>query len=461
MIVAQAQVEINTQVSPSREEVRRARVIDFNTGEILTPENPDYQRVMIASAVYEKAQNRNSEEIAKIERAELEDIGYAPHGYIVLGAGCGGGRRVVPIVCSDHTCVPCERRRSIMVRRRWWPIFQNMKAPKFITFTIRDGDALEERIDTFHKSFRRLFKLRLGRDNLKRIRAEALSFLRDHLKHQVTFGKRTKAGIEKVSVAQAISTYKAQKQSIDKFIRSVIREHDKTGEWPEMRHRIGKGFASLEVVDNGDWHVHRHLCVDTQFIPWAFLCATWIIATHGEGSVTYITEVEKTYQSLKELVKYMTKGWEVGTNGDIQDVSPEEQSKIQAEKLAELRVALRNKKQIWPIGGAKPVESKSTCPYCNKPECKCHQEGQAKQIDHGEINGMKYRLFQMVEDTPTIRQFVMLRGDDGRWREAPLIYTTRLCVAPSGKPIDLGWDNLMEIKRRRHKERSEMALEYA
>lgn len=398
-------------------------VIDTHTGELIelhrvTTLNYD-PKYIGALIIAHSHQERSHEEIT-----ELGEPGDALHGFLVIKQSCGGGRRVVPVLCSDPLCIPCQKLKAWQDRRRWEPVVKKMRHPHLITFTIPDGVNLAERIDFFQASFRRLLSMRLGSRNLKNLQTEAMEFARRHYAELVTKGEMTEV--------ESLTKLTQWETSIQKFVDQVKKRHDKKGKWPEMRAVIGPGFARLEITFEGDWHVHRHLCVDGDFIPWPFLCAAWLKATGGAARVVDVRPVDKTPDGMAEAVKYITKPWDI----------PEAQQD-------DFRAALRGMKRIWPLGKAKPEEVESLCPYCGDPNCKAHPDGRANLVESGNLWGRDYKVFETdPAGDGTKTRFVMLRGDDGQWREAPLLDTLRVCAAV-GKPSDAGYADLMAIKAKR------------
>lgn len=380
------------------------RYVNPTTGEIRF--NPfavpslKYDPAVVAASVIHEAHKAEH----RAEVASLGEPGEAMHGYIVIRQSCGK-RRVVPELCSDPLCKSCERKKAQMRRRRWLPIVQGMRDARMLTLTTPDTLDLQEGLDFHHASFRRLLSMRLGSRNLTKLEAEALDFANQH------YGSLVEAG--KMDAVAAQNKLAFWQQAIARFISSVEKRKAKQGHWPEMRHMVGRGFASLEVTFSEDWHVHRHLCVDGAFIPWPILCAAWRRATRSKGQIVDIRKIDQTPEGMREVVKYLTKPWEI----------PQPQQ-------TEFRAALRGIKKIWPLGKAKPQKPESVCPYCGSSACKARPDGLANLVEAGSRYGREYRIFRMDALSDRYQSyFVMLRDPDGKWREAPLLDTLSVCAA--------------------------------
>jgi hypothetical protein len=166
---------------------------------------------------------------------------------------------------------------------------------------------------------------------------------------------------------------------------------------------IGDGLATLEVTINvisALWHAHRHLVVDSGFIPWHLLVVLWQHATKGQGKIVDIRQLAKGSGAVEEGIKYVTKAWE-----------------IPDDKADELRHAVFGRKRIWPLGDAQPVEIESVCPGCGKPtsECRIIDIGFADTLAAGVTgDGQRWTWVQMrhTEDR------VLLLWTDGQWQVA-------------------------------------------
>lgn len=339
---------------------------------------------------------------------QLDEPTGAGHGYIQLRTSCGHNRFVREL-CSDPLCSKCEAVRAFERRQRWYPVLKAMRYPRFITLTIPDGPDLAERINFLQASFRRFLQMRLGGRNIKRFNENALIFAGHHFEQLIASGT-----MDPLAAAAELRTWQ---ESLEKFSLTLTRRKDKKGQWPRLRHIIGKGFASLEITFQGDWHVHRHLCVDGQYIPWPLLCAVWQVATRDQAIITDIRKIDRSPESMKEVAKYISKGWEIPL--DYQD---------------EFIQAVKGLKRIWPLGGAKPVEPDKGCPYCTDPECKSKICGLANLVEVGTLWSYPYKVFEADQLTDYKRtRYVLIKRPDGRWDEVPLLDTMSVCAPVGGR----------------------------
>lgn len=312
---------------------------------------------------------------------ETKDL--LPHSQIVIRHACGR-TQLIQVLCADPLCVECSKVRAARVRSKWLPVMMNMHRPKLITLTMKSKPILARAIADFQASFRRLLDLRLGKRGLPVLIEEARDFVRNPKELGVVLSQDEGARQERWET------------SIDKFRRACERKAVTLGRSPRMRDMIGPGFASYEVTFNPaeGWHFHRHCTVDGEFIPWPVLVAAWTIATQGAGSVVDIRSVDKSCESMQELIKYTTKSWEIPEN-----------------KKSEVRQTIAGLKRIWPLGGAKPVMPVPICPFCKKEQCKAHRvTGIVHIIDEGELpDGTKYR--QVWDDGDQVSyMFTLERG---------------------------------------------------
>lgn len=326
---------------------------------------------------YAREEIREAKQLKADELRDLkEEAGqeYA-HQWVNISHPCGYFNSY-RVLCSNPLCIPCQKQKAYEARSRWLPVLQRMKSPRMITLTIPDGPILEARLIVLSRSFRKFMNMRLGKENLKDLQSKALVFLLDHLNLQLDRGELTQSEYNQKWIAQA--------RSIDIFIKSIRRRKNKRGDWPEIRHVIGDGFRALEALWGDelrtgveDWHCHYHLCVDGQFIPWALLCAAWLKATNNTAFITHIEQVEKSPDGIAEVLKYLTKPWEIPVN-----------------KQVEFSMAVRGLKRIWPLGHAKPDRIDNICPGCGDPTCKGTIAGHTTLIEIGSYGHRPARLFR-------------------------------------------------------------------
>jgi hypothetical protein len=249
-----------------------------------------------------------------------------------------------------------------------------------ITLTTQSGFVFREVRQVFQSSFRRLLDLRLGKRGLDKIIEAALDFVHNppgELPEQKRQDIESKAATWEKRIRLFRSTCERKKVTL--------------GKSPRMRDVIGPGFASYEVTWNEahGWHLHRHLTTDGAFIPWPVLVASWQIATEGKGKIVDIRSVDKSADSIKELIKYTTKAWE-----------------IPPERAQELRLGIFGMKRVWPLGGAKPSEVKAPCPFCGKVDCRPHPiSGVMATLDRGTI--ADGTMYVTVGDGQTSETFVL------------------------------------------------------
>lgn len=311
-----------------------------------------------------------------------------------------GGIQWVPAPCSDPTCGFCQKIWADRMRERWLPVLEEMSRPKLITLTIPSSFDLVERVDFEARTFRRFLDTRLGPVNWSKFKQWSTWFLEGHLdEHEpdpVIRDERYAAGVK----------------SLDRFGRQVARFQREHGSWPRVRDVIGPGFSSREVTWSGKhgWHLHRHLTVDSWFIPWHLLVVVWLWA--GGGWVVDIRSVSSDHKGMREALKYVTKFWE-----------------IPDDKKHHVSAALKGKKKVWPLGGASPLEVDHVCPECQCPECQVEQYRLGNTFRKWTENGKEhmrvllYGLFDQEDD------WVTLVRDGGRWREVgPSLDQHGVCV---------------------------------
>ena len=260
--------------------------------------------------------------------------------FVVLTQSCGGVR-AVPADCGDPLCKFCEPMRARARAAAWLPILEKMHNPSLFSVTIKNGENLQERLFILFSSWRRFLDLRLGPRNLPKFLALAHDFVITHFEEQFRTG----------DILEGEKNYRIKhwEKSLDRFGLRVSKS-----EKPRLRDFLGYGFGALEITfsELELWHAHLHVVIDAGFLPWPFLVECWKIATKGEGSILDIRALGKTSKDILEVTKYVTKFWEI----------PED-------RFEELRKAIKGKKRVWPIGGAKPEEVKHVCPCCGKDTC--------------------------------------------------------------------------------------------
>jgi len=273
------------------------------------------------------------------------------------------------------------------MRERWLPVIEAMAHPMFITLTIVNGPDLAERVSVLAASFDRLLDLRLGPRNWPKYRDAAIEFLVCHL---------ADTDSDPASRRDRLLT---TTKSLDWFGDRIEKYHELTDEWPRFRDILGRGLSTLEITYNPgtSWHCHRHLVNDCGFIPWPLLRVLWQSASKGQGLVVDIRRVDKGSNAVAEVIKYVTKPWE-----------------IPSDKADELRRVTFGRKHVWPLGGAAPVKVEHTCPGCGKPtsECRVIDVGVADTVATG-INGdgVEWSWVQMRRTGDR----VLLLKQGGRW----------------------------------------------
>lgn len=327
------------------------------------------------------------------------------HGYIYLTTDCGQNY-FVPVLCTDPLCARCERIKAHRKRDKWYPVLRNMRSPKLITLTVKNGPNLKERIEFLQTSFKALLQMRLGPENLNSLRIDALEFVESHYRKNDAEPEKLKAELIR------------WEKSIRKFQNQVTNRNLLTKKTPRFRDMVGKGFAVLEVTKPNGWHPHRHLTVDGAFIPWPILCAAWLKVTNGEAFIVDVREIGKDSKSMKEAVKYLTKITE--TNMWSED------------EKNEFRQVLKGMKRVWPLGKAKPIKPEKKCPCCGESKCRAQVAGSGELLETGVMWGRKYKLFRLDDETDPKRRYIMLMKDErGLWESSPLLDTLSFC-APLG-----------------------------
>lgn len=302
----------------------------------------------------------------------------------------------IPIPCSDPLCVPCQRLRAGRARQRWLPALEKMRSPKFLTLTIKSGPDLAERWATEAKSFRRFLDLRLGRRNWKKFQEQAERYLTAHYAGRDGKVDRVKKGLTEIG-------------RFGRRLDAITRSRGRT---PKMRDLIGPGLSAREVTwRRAGWHVHRHIAVDCDFLPWSVLVVVWLAANKGEGRIVDIRAMTKTKKGLAEIIKYVAKP------GSIPD-----------SKADEFRRVVKNKKRLWPLGGLQPVpEEPDTRPILDI--------GFGCTLYMGEVKGGYIALVRLWV---TGANLLLVRGRGEKWRPAEpgldLIPMAFACHSPTGEP---------------------------
>jgi hypothetical protein len=257
-----------------------------------------------------------------------------------------------------------------------------------ITLTMSSDFDLARASRDFKSSFRRLLDLRLGASGLAELIVGALDFVRN-----------PSDDLPQDRRQDILSKVKLWEHRIGIFKAQVERKQASKGKSQRFRDVIGPGFASVEVTwsDEHGWHFHRHLTTDGAFIPWPVLVVAWQKATHGKGQIVDIRAVDKSQDSINELVKYVCKPWE-----------------IPGERAAELRRALRGSKRIWPLGGAHPYNVPKPCPFCKRSSCRCQPiSGDMATVNRGKLKDGT--PFVVITDGFKTAVFLF---QDSAWREA-------------------------------------------
>lgn len=130
--------------------------------------------------------------------------------------------------------------------------------------------------------------------------------------------------------------------------------------WGRLRHRkifkgVRGGVWSLEVTysrENG-WHPHLHAIIDGGYIPQAVLSREWLEIT-GDSRIVDIRAVKRLHSAARELLKYVTKPWELGEG-----------------ELGELASVFTGRRRSDSWGSAREVpldkEPPLCCPRCGEP----------------------------------------------------------------------------------------------
>lgn len=306
--------------------------------------------------------------------------------FVILRQTCGPAR-AVPVDCGDIFCVECEKMRAARRAAGWLPVIKKMRSSVMLTPTIKDGGDLRDRIQVYQASFRRFLDTRLGARNRPKFLALAGEFVIEHYSKLLIEGNLTSA-----EYAEKVTDWD---RSLDLFDKRLGR----IGKTLRLRDVIGRGIALFECTWDKDWHPHRHLILDTKFLPWPYLVILWRSATRGQGQVIDIRPIGKSDKDLKEVFKYLSKTWEIPEN-----------------RRDEFRDAVRSLKRVWPLGGSKPVKVDKECPFCGSSTCHPRIVGMGEDCQVMRVGDQEIMQVQIGEGTKAIDlYFVNIKGT---WTEA-------------------------------------------
>lgn len=251
----------------------------------------------------------------------------------------------VPIRCHSPVCPTCARIEQEETLRRYKPIFEqaerSSKRVLFITLTTwkrpSDGDELRAVLKEMSGAYRKLLDMRLGARKRKWLREQFYEALR-------VSNVRNKS--LQAYLFEEFLDY-CERNGVQKF-RDLIKVGVRR---PEITYDASKGW----------FNPHFHIIWFTDCpIPQVLLSFLWTTLT-GTG----IVDVREAYESFdKELIKYMTKFWEI----------PED-------KIGEVVWALRGLKKVM-LHGVKLIKTPKSCPHCGHEDCKAHPVAIAK-LDRG------------------------------------------------------------------------------
>lgn len=277
---------------------------------------------------------------------------------IVLARSCGV-RQFVGTDCGDPLCPECEPYRAAKRRKDWMPVAEKMREPMWTIVSLPNDSNLDRGIRELMAARRKFQNFRLG----KRNRAQLSRFC--HLYNLLHFGDtdakkwdaRVKGFLTRVKNLEA-KIRAAEETRVKADEEAGTPSKRKTKKSVRMFDLIGDGFGTLEVTYNpkrDDFHPHANIVTDTAYIPFAVLVTIWWWSSDRRARIFYVRRLSNIPKDMKEIVKYVTKGWEI----------PES-------RQADFRNAIKGKKRVWPIGAAKPVKTKEPCPCCGSSECKTH-----------------------------------------------------------------------------------------
>lgn len=170
-----------------------------------------------------------------------------------------------------------------------------------------------------------------------------------------------------------------------------------------------------------DWHVHKHLVLDSAFIPQPYLVILWMWVTEEEGKVVDIRKVDKSPKGIAEILKYLTKPWEI----------PED-------KQDEFRKAVKGLKRVWPLGDAQPAEVNNPCPLCGGSACHGHLVGIGDHAKFWKSGGVDCMSLDMNDG----KRIYFVRGESG-WKSVPVYLIPKPFACHSntsqGPPVPIPW----------------------
>ena len=337
--------------------------------------------------------------------------------YVLLRQTCGPAR-AVPVDCGDPLCPSCEKMRAREIREHWQPVVQSMRYPVLLTPTItKDRSDLKDRIKFYNDAISRLWDIRLGKRNRPVFLQQAIEFTHKHFTDKVSTGDITQQEAERI-----IASWEKSLLQFDKRLGKMTS--------PRVREVMGYGIGLFECpLKDGDWTPHRHLVIDTRYLPWPYLVVLWRRATKGAGEIVDIRPIGKTEKDLKEVFKYLTKSWEVP-----------------ADRRAEFRDAVRGIKRVLVLGNAKPVEVDKPCPFCGEVSCRPHLVGMGESVTRIKVLGLDILKVLTSDIAGDLGNYFYL--DKGSWRECKpevvdLILRELAChstPAPPAQPRLSGWN---------------------
>jgi hypothetical protein len=319
--------------------------------------------------------------------------------FILIKRDCGSAAPV-GMDCGDPLCLDCERARARERRQRWTPAIMAMRYPVMLTLTIKNGPDLKERLVSMQKFFRKFLDLRLGVRNRVKFMELALDYTRTH------FGDN----------ATDLEKWEGRVRSFDKYLGTLASS-------ARVRDLFPSGLANVEVTYAliNYWHAHKHLVIDSPFIPQPYLVALWMFVTEGEGMVVDIRKVDKSRKGIAEILKYLTKA-----------------SDIPEDKQDEFRKAVKGLKRVWPLGDARPVEVSNPCPFCGGPACHGHLVGIGDHAMFWKSGGVDCMSLDMNDG----KRIYFIRGESG-WKSVPVYLIPKQFACHSntsqGPPAPLPW----------------------
>ena len=301
------------------------------------------------------------------------------NGGFFVGVRFCGTTQFVGTDCGDALCPSCEPFRATERRKGWQPVAERMAMPMWTTMSLPNVSDADVGIRELMATRRRFLNVRLGSRNQKRLKQDCHAYTVNH------FGAEDDKNIAKW----------------DRSVRRFVERLKKFEKPPRMYDMLGRGFATLEVTYNpvtDDWHPHFNAITDSQFLPWVIAVVAWGWASGGRGKVVYIKRLENVPADMREVVKYVSKPWE-----------------LPAARQDDLRKALRHKRRIWPLGKAKPVKVKTACPSCGSTECTIRFAGKAEILQKaatpwGEVVRVRYGIGEELGEKWFVKQL-------GLWKE--------------------------------------------